>query len=241
MDFDAKQIRGQEDAQTLDSTSLDAGSPSRLCTHLSPLDSPHLSSLLTLRPELLTLIALHLLTTPPNLGSPAGLLPLLRTCRALPAHLGFGGNPALWADWAREVRQLHFGRSTCPLNCSLRTNHRTGDLSAYQDHRTTSSRSPTTPTPAPPPSRASSPAPLPPSPGSTTPTSSEFKRRVSAVASGLVAYRLVLREHWRMSPLSLSFDKTIPKLRGDVKGASYYPSLPVFAARADTPHPRTQT
>ncbi|KAJ7688582.1 hypothetical protein B0H17DRAFT_652061 [Mycena rosella] len=77
MDFDAKQIRGQEDAQTLDPTPLDAGSPSRLCTHPSPLDSSHSSPLLTLPPELLTLIAL--LTTPPNLAPPAGLLPLLRT------------------------------------------------------------------------------------------------------------------------------------------------------------------
>ncbi|KAJ7626480.1 hypothetical protein B0H17DRAFT_562899 [Mycena rosella] len=47
------------------------------------------------------LIALHLATAPPNLGPPAALLPLLRTCRALHARLGFGGNPALWGRIGR--------------------------------------------------------------------------------------------------------------------------------------------
>ncbi|KAJ7691429.1 hypothetical protein B0H17DRAFT_1331097 [Mycena rosella] len=111
---DAQRMRGQDaedDAQTL---LLDARSPhskpessspcrlsppSRLSAHSRRLE--HSSPLLTLPPELLTLIALHLATAPPNLGPPAALLPLLRTCRALHARLGFGGNPALWGRIGR--------------------------------------------------------------------------------------------------------------------------------------------
>ncbi|KAJ7608520.1 hypothetical protein DFH06DRAFT_192293 [Mycena polygramma] len=59
------------------------------------------SPLLTLPPELLELVALHLATRPPNLGPPAALLPLLATCRALRARLGWGRNWALWARIAR--------------------------------------------------------------------------------------------------------------------------------------------
>ncbi|KAJ7633696.1 hypothetical protein B0H17DRAFT_1108070, partial [Mycena rosella] len=63
---------------------------------------PALSSpLVSLSPELLTLIALHLASAPPNLGPPAPLLPLLRTCRALHARLGSAGNGVLWARIAR--------------------------------------------------------------------------------------------------------------------------------------------
>ncbi|KAJ7699551.1 hypothetical protein B0H17DRAFT_1129166 [Mycena rosella] len=59
------------------------------------------SPLLTTPPELLVLIALNLATAPPNLGPPAALLPLLRTCRALHAVLGFDGNPGLWGRIGR--------------------------------------------------------------------------------------------------------------------------------------------
>ncbi|KAJ7440732.1 hypothetical protein FB451DRAFT_1191382 [Mycena latifolia] len=70
-----------------------------------PHDSPpqHTSSspLLTLPPELLTFIALHLATRPPNLGPPSALLPLLRTCRALHARIAFSENAALWGAIGR--------------------------------------------------------------------------------------------------------------------------------------------
>ncbi|KAJ7144719.1 hypothetical protein C8R43DRAFT_1013876 [Mycena crocata] len=64
------------------------------------------SPLLTLPPELLALLALHLATRPPNLGPPAALLPLLLTCRFLYSQLGFPytrgrGNAALWARIGR--------------------------------------------------------------------------------------------------------------------------------------------
>ncbi|KAJ7440069.1 hypothetical protein B0H11DRAFT_549291 [Mycena galericulata] len=56
------------------------------------------SPLLALPPELLTLIALHLATTPPNLGPPAALLPLLLTCRAVYERLTWRaeGGRGLW-------------------------------------------------------------------------------------------------------------------------------------------------
>ncbi|KAJ7673231.1 hypothetical protein DFH06DRAFT_58980 [Mycena polygramma] len=59
------------------------------------------SPLLTLPPELLELVALHLATRPPNLGPPATLLPLLATCRAFLTRLGWGRNWGLWARIAR--------------------------------------------------------------------------------------------------------------------------------------------
>ncbi|KAJ6595090.1 hypothetical protein DFH09DRAFT_1136155 [Mycena vulgaris] len=78
-------------------------------TRLSP--SPHAphqppSRLLTLPPELLTLIALHLATRPPNIGPPTALLPLLATCRLLHARLAYrfdagDGNVGLWARIGR--------------------------------------------------------------------------------------------------------------------------------------------
>ncbi|KAF7341757.1 hypothetical protein MSAN_02074500 [Mycena sanguinolenta] len=55
--------------------------------------------LLTLPPELLTHVALHLATLPPNLGPPAALLPLLVTCRRVYELLG--RNRAFWARVGR--------------------------------------------------------------------------------------------------------------------------------------------
>ncbi|KAJ7466411.1 hypothetical protein FB451DRAFT_412935 [Mycena latifolia] len=86
---------------------LDSPSNPRFSPRLSspPQTSPpqptSSSPLLTLPPELLTLIALHLATRPPNLGPPSVLLPLLRTCRALHARLTFSKNAGLWGAIGR--------------------------------------------------------------------------------------------------------------------------------------------
>ncbi|KAJ7460325.1 hypothetical protein FB451DRAFT_1405556 [Mycena latifolia] len=68
---------------------------------VSPPQHRSSSAFLTLPPELLTLIALHLATRPPNLGPPSALLPLLCTCRALHARLAFSKNAALWGAIGR--------------------------------------------------------------------------------------------------------------------------------------------
>ncbi|KAJ6450607.1 hypothetical protein C8R45DRAFT_117229 [Mycena sanguinolenta] len=60
--------------------------------------------LLTLPPELLTRVALHLATAPPNLGPPAALIPLLATCRRLYDLLGWNGKGRNTAFWARVGR-----------------------------------------------------------------------------------------------------------------------------------------
>ncbi|KAJ7447649.1 hypothetical protein FB451DRAFT_1411743 [Mycena latifolia] len=89
------------------SPSLDSPSNPRVSPRLSspPQTSPpqhtNSSPLLTLPPELLTLIALHLATRLPNLGPPSALLPLLRTCRVLHARLAFSKNAALWGAIGR--------------------------------------------------------------------------------------------------------------------------------------------
>ncbi|KAJ6595125.1 hypothetical protein DFH09DRAFT_1072951 [Mycena vulgaris] len=75
-------------------------SPSPHAPHQPP------SLLLALPAELLTLIALHLATRPPNLGPPSALLPLLATCRLLHARLAYRfdagqGNVGLWARIGR--------------------------------------------------------------------------------------------------------------------------------------------
>ncbi|KAF7360677.1 hypothetical protein MVEN_00799400 [Mycena venus] len=59
------------------------------------------SPLLTIPPELLEFIALHLGSSPPNLGPPAALLPLLSVCRGVHERLGWGRN---WGFWARLGR-----------------------------------------------------------------------------------------------------------------------------------------
>ncbi|KAJ7439027.1 hypothetical protein B0H11DRAFT_2356445 [Mycena galericulata] len=63
----------------------------------APAPAPR-TPLLALPPELLTLIALRLATTPPNLGPPAALLPLLLTCRAVYERLTWRaeGGRGLW-------------------------------------------------------------------------------------------------------------------------------------------------
>ncbi|KAJ7232333.1 hypothetical protein B0H12DRAFT_1223214 [Mycena haematopus] len=53
--------------------------------------------LLTLPPELIHQVALHLATGPPNLGPPAAVLPLLVVCKRLYALLGWSRNRAFWA------------------------------------------------------------------------------------------------------------------------------------------------
>ncbi|KAJ7663624.1 hypothetical protein B0H17DRAFT_1211560 [Mycena rosella] len=87
----------------------ESSAPLRLSKRSSPPNSPNRSlQLLILPPELLTLIALHLATAPPNLGPLAALLPLLCTCRTLHARPGFGGNPVLWG----RIGQAKFVRTS---------------------------------------------------------------------------------------------------------------------------------
>ncbi|KAJ7628900.1 hypothetical protein FB45DRAFT_919492 [Roridomyces roridus] len=81
-------------------------SPSVASSSRSWTPSPRpLSPLLALPSELLSLIALYVSTTPPNLGPPA-VLPLLSTCRTLYTQLTWrpvlgGGNTGLWRSISR--------------------------------------------------------------------------------------------------------------------------------------------
>ncbi|KAJ7753913.1 hypothetical protein DFH07DRAFT_959987 [Mycena maculata] len=68
-----------------------------LSRNISTVNSP----LLLLPPELLTHVALHLATRPPNLGPPSALLPLLLTCRFLNSSLSWKQNKGLWSQIGR--------------------------------------------------------------------------------------------------------------------------------------------
>ncbi|KAF7314112.1 hypothetical protein HMN09_00570300 [Mycena chlorophos] len=95
--------------------------------------------LLSLPPELVEQVALHVATHPPNLGPPAALVPLLATCRALHDALSRERNPGLYSRIARakfmlessgvpESSGIHQAASALPALCLALRVIRRGDV-----------------------------------------------------------------------------------------------------------------
>nr|GAT43076.1 predicted protein [Mycena chlorophos] len=96
--------------------------------------------LLSLPPELVEQVAVHLATRPPNLGPPTALVPLLATCRALNDALSRERNQGLYARIARakftlessgvhqERKGIHQAASVLPALCLALRVIRGGDV-----------------------------------------------------------------------------------------------------------------